>query len=275
MALQIALAVSSGGTVFNETIPQGRVLYLALEDNPRRLQDRMKQQGWTPNIASNVDFYAMEEFRKEIGPLQKNGCKKLVTLIEQNGYRLVIIDTLSRAFIGLKNMNDSQDVTEALSPLQEVAIKKNLGILVIDHHPKPKRRDPNPVDDILGSSAKGAISDAEMGLYAGNEKYVYRLITTGRDFPGKDVVLKLNITSGLWQIEGETKKVSISIHEKEILEALSEGPLKLKEILFKVKQDKGNTSKRAKNLTEKNLLKKNEDGTFERIESKLHTTTTT
>ncbi len=41
LALQIAQAVATGGHVLGQQIERGPILYLALEDIPRRLQDRM------------------------------------------------------------------------------------------------------------------------------------------------------------------------------------------------------------------------------------------
>src|SRR5262245_41894446 len=50
-ALQIADAVSRGADYFGTRIEQGKVLYLGLEDTPRRLQARLRavRQGASPN----------------------------------------------------------------------------------------------------------------------------------------------------------------------------------------------------------------------------------
>ena len=42
LALDIALAIASGGTVLGRRCDPGPVLYLALEDNPRRLKKRLE-----------------------------------------------------------------------------------------------------------------------------------------------------------------------------------------------------------------------------------------
>jgi RecA-family ATPase len=43
LALNIAEAVANGGSVLGEKVEQGDVLYLALEDNERRLKRRLDQ----------------------------------------------------------------------------------------------------------------------------------------------------------------------------------------------------------------------------------------
>ena len=46
LAMQISHAVITGGQVFGQKVSKGKVFYLALEDNPRRLHRRMRQQHW-------------------------------------------------------------------------------------------------------------------------------------------------------------------------------------------------------------------------------------
>ena len=47
LVLQISGAVATGGVVFGKRVAQGRVFYLALEDTPRRIRDRLQQMGAT------------------------------------------------------------------------------------------------------------------------------------------------------------------------------------------------------------------------------------
>ena len=43
--LQAAIAVGCGGRFFGEQVEQGHVLYVAFEDSPKRLQDRIRKMG--------------------------------------------------------------------------------------------------------------------------------------------------------------------------------------------------------------------------------------
>ena len=63
LTLQIALAVASGGRVLGQPGEKGPVLYLALEDPPRRLKERMLKQGWTKDLP--VDFMCLGEFERQ------------------------------------------------------------------------------------------------------------------------------------------------------------------------------------------------------------------
>ena len=100
--------------------------------------------------------------------------------IEVRGYGLVIVDTLSRA-AGMADQMDIAQMTGLLGPLQRIAQTYNMTILVVDHHRKSSGFAENPIDDIMGSTAKSAICDAALGLYKQQGKRGATLMLTGRD----------------------------------------------------------------------------------------------
>lgn len=148
LALQIAQAVAAGGHALDESVEKGPVLYLALEDNPIRLKTRMKKQGWPAGL--DADFMVMGQFVQQIDDLRDGGGERLATQIERAGYRLVVIDTLSRSCYG--DQNDVEQMTRALTPIQAMAHAQNCAVLMIDHHRKGFGANPDAVGDILGST---------------------------------------------------------------------------------------------------------------------------
>ncbi len=92
LALQIANAVGSGGTILNIPVEQGAVLYLALEDGAKRLQDRLMLQR-----AQSADIIFVTSYQ----PLSSGGLTDLEVDLQSRPYRLVVIDTFSRASGGL------------------------------------------------------------------------------------------------------------------------------------------------------------------------------
>jgi hypothetical protein len=89
--LQFAKAVASGGMTLNVQVKEGSVLYLALEDQPRRLQERMRRQSWPESL--HVDFITGSNFRRDFGTLSRGGFSILSDILDNGIYRLVIIDT--------------------------------------------------------------------------------------------------------------------------------------------------------------------------------------
>ena len=156
LALQIAQAVSAGGNTLGEQVEAGPALYLALEDTPRRLKERMQKQGWAAGLPA--DFMPMGQFIEQVGDLRNGGADRLARQIKHRGYRLVVIDTLARSTIG--DQNDVVDMTLALDPVQQMAHAHNCAVLMVDHHKKGGGFDPDVITDILGSTAKGAMADS-------------------------------------------------------------------------------------------------------------------
>lgn len=248
MALKLALCVGSGAPFLGKHVQKGRVLYLALEDSPRRLLDRMQKMNWPDDPCINVDFIVLGDFIKEFGPLHKGGAQKLKERIEMSGYRLVVIDTLSRAFMGIKDVNDNQEVTKALAPIQETSQTCNCSILILDHHGKSALgKDPNPITDILGSTVKGGVLDTAWGLYREKGKAAAKLMITGRDVEEHTLSLVLNKTSMTWELDQSTistNPLQLSPLQQKLIDFLNDfGTSTFSEIIKKGGFDKGNAWK--------------------------------
>jgi hypothetical protein len=98
LALQIAQAVACGGKLFEHAVEPGSVLFIALEDSERRLQQRLQLQGWP--AAAAATFYTAWQ------PLDTGGLAELQAALDGEGYCLVIVDTLSRALSGRRNQSE-------------------------------------------------------------------------------------------------------------------------------------------------------------------------
>lgn len=260
LTLQISQAVAEGGIVLGKQVQQASVLYIALEDNERRLQDRMKQQGWTKKAAQNTTFFTAHEFRNHVGPLHRAGWRSLEAIIKVEGYQFCVVDTLSRAFMGLKDMNDSQEVTAALTPLQELSMSNGIGLLFIDHHAKPKGTSPNPIDDIMASTAKSAVLDTAMGLYKDTQSGTTRLLAEGREVQPVDLTLEFDTLNGCWNSKGSTGQFVNNLAEQEIIDFLAAaGGASLADITKAMNKDKGNTSRRLLRLEQLGIIERIRD----------------
>jgi len=222
IALQLAQAVATGGRFLGEPVGKGPVLYLALEDVPRRLKRRAIQQGWT-NIDAACNFMGAENLRK-IGLLNKGGGARIAKAIRKHGYRLVVVDTLSRAISG--DQDSVVEMTAALGPLQTMAQKHNCCVLILDHHNKMALRDMvdgTPLDviaNILGSISKAGVADWIGGMYRSQGKEGTSLAFTGRDVEERQFTLKQDKTTQCWQILSEEGKPRVSEGREQILQIL-------------------------------------------------------
>jgi hypothetical protein len=220
LGMQIALSVMTGGKMLNRDVEKGRVLYLALEDNERRLQKRMVNQNW-PTMDGMVDFMFYGDFREQITALNAGGGKRLLRYIEQQKYRVVIVDTFSRAIQG--DQLDPAEMTEAVGPLQQYALNQGIGLVMIDHMPKNTGEVNDPIGHIYGSVAKAAVLDTAWALYKEQGKAGAKLAINGRETE-EEYLLKLTFEKRgcYWSCEGNAADVTITETRKAILAALED-----------------------------------------------------
>lgn len=245
LALQVAHAVAYGQPLFGRQVKQGKVLYLALEDSPVQIKSRLQAQNWPAKGGENIVFYY------EWKHFDKGGFTDLVNELKNDNYRLVVIDTFSRA-ISI-NQNQTHEVTAALAPLQRLA--KGFSILIVDHHSKMRAED--PIDSVLGSTGKTAVVDTIMGLYRANRlDKMGTLKALGR--MTKDIEWALKFNGSKWELLGDAWKVAKNNNETAILEAikmLGDKATKLEDIAAAARVSLATASRTMKGLKDRGLIK--------------------
>ncbi len=198
LALQLAAAVAVGGMFLERRVAEGNVLFIALEDPPRRLRERVRAL-WLPDSAP-LQFYT------EWPPLnEKQGLYELEQTLAEWQPRLVVIDTLARAYDCVE-WNAVREATAAMAPLQQLAHGQGCCILTVDHHRKPGLV-ANVVDDILGSTGKAAVIDTAWGLYKAGATGRANLRVTGRDIEACELALEFGEGGRLWQLRSQVRPV--------------------------------------------------------------------
>ena len=221
LALQTCLAVAFGETVFGKKVVQGKAVYLALEDNHRRLQSRLKQlrpQGYsTPNLLLHTKW---ERF-------DKGGVEALVKLIETEIPKIVVIDTLAkvRPTAGRNNVYESD--YKALEPITEVANKYRCTILIVTHNRKGKA-ETDPLEQVSGSLGLTGAVDGVMIIDGNRSDKMYTLSLIGRDIPNDDDLAIARQPNGEWRLLGTAKAVFISEERQAITDLLKLHPKGLK-----------------------------------------------
>jgi len=207
LSMQFASAVGEGGEVFGRSVDQGKALVFALEDNGRRLQSRLRKQG--AGSSDNVIWRTWEW----------PGWDLVEPELDSHGYRLVVIDTMARALGGGTDQNDAGEVTAELSRWQRYAIDHDMSVLVVDHI--RKGQEGSVLDRVRGSTAKTATADAILVLQ--KDKQGPTLDAVGRDMEEeKSLRMKLEPTTCLWEIVGDTTDSKTTDIEAIVLAALDE-----------------------------------------------------
>ncbi len=233
LALGISVAVAGGGVALGtKKVERGAVLYLALEDNPRRLQSRLKKL--LPGDAAPEGLELATEWPR----LGDGGLEALEAWLNTHpDARLVVIDTLAKFRTAQTGKNLYKEDYEAVEPLVELAADHNVAILIVHHLRKLGAED--PLDQVSGSMGLTGGADGALVLNRQRGRADAYLYVTGRDIEEeKELALSWDSTTATWKIAGDAEEYRNSRERQEVEECLrtlgeSAGPKEVSEALGK------------------------------------------
>jgi hypothetical protein len=244
LALQLAEAVATGGLFLGRSIEKGRVLFIAREDSPRRLQGRLRELG-----AQGVDGLDLTFSWPSLATPE--GLQQLEATLGE--YRLVVVDTLARAVSGPGMDWDSvSSVTAMLGPIQQAALSADASLLAIDHLKKPSIREADPVDDVMGSTGKTAVADVVLGLFRKRGEQSAKLTASGRDIEESEIAIAFDRATCRWHLSGAV----VEGVQMEIVTTLKTGPMTVTNLAKDLNKDHSNISRELGELVAKGLVKK-------------------
>lgn len=218
LVLHIALCVAAGTPIFGRiTTKQGGVLYLALEDNRRRLQDRIRK------------LLGGEETPEPLGLFTEwvtvdDGCfERIDAFCSVNpDCKLVIIDTFGkvRGHPDGRSSVYQQDYRD-MAEFKALADKRNIAILLVHH---TRKQDASDVLDLVsGSTGLVGAADTIMVLTRPRSSAEGKFIVTGRDI--KDDVeqaARFDRETGRWELLGPAVEVEQQSTEDKVRAFLHE-----------------------------------------------------
>jgi AAA domain-containing protein len=220
LALSAALSIACGGVALGtQPVIRGDVLYLALEDNARRLQARTRRLlASMKSVPNGIDF-ALDWPR-----LGEGGLASLEDYLKAHpGVRLVVIDTWARVAppSGENRRSQYEGDYEALSPLKHLADTYHVSILAVHHLRKTGSSD--VLDEITGSIGMTGAVDGTLILKRERGQAEATLFVTGRDIEREQqLALSFDVTTALWSVIGNTDEVGRTRARQEIIELLRE-----------------------------------------------------
>jgi hypothetical protein len=218
LALGLGVAVASGGVALGtKPVEGGDVLYLALEDNPRRLQGRLKKM--LAGEAAPGRLHIATEWPR----MDEGGSELLENWLGVNPHgRLVVVDILKRVR-PLANSNRNRSVYdadyEALQSLQSLASEYGVAILVVHHTRKLAAVD--PVDEVSGSTGLSGGADGILVLKRDRGRADAYLHVTGREIEEEvELALRWDANLASWSLVGDADEYRLSNERQQILGAL-------------------------------------------------------
>lgn len=272
LVLGLCLSVAAGGKAFGKIpVDKRDVLYLALEDNERRLQDRGEHLliGEDPpeNMYYQTNWKSLDD-----------GCTNmLIEWIEAHPKAgLIVIDTLKKIKPRPKN-NGGRIYDEDYDPLSELKAlsdKYRIAILIVHHNRKASSAD-DVIEDISGSLGMPAAPDTILMLKRARSESAGTIFITGRDIPVEQNFC-FDFKDGQWtMLDGDATdnlaNPELSQDAQKIIRLLRDRnvPLSPKQISDILQINYDNTKKYLSRLMEKGEVLSPERGKYTVVKEKL------
>lgn len=218
LMLALAIAVASGGTALGKVpVLEGDVLYLALEDTPRRLQSRLR------SLLSDEPAPERLTFSVECEPMTSGGSDRIAAwLAAHPDARLVIVDVFAKVRGPVDGRTDTYTADyAAVGALKSLADRFGVAVVLVHHTRKASADD--YLDSVSGTNGIAGAADAVMVLARARNTTEAKLSLTGRDVHETEHALGFDAEVGTWTLlDGAAFEVDLTDERRRILAAVRE-----------------------------------------------------
>jgi len=215
----LAVAGGNSGRMFGRRTEQGNVLYLALEDNERRLKSRIKKV--LGPLETGPERF---EYRTEWPRADQGGLEAIEVWIKSvPKATLIIVDVLARFRPMATGRNTAAYDADyaAISGLQGIASKYDVAIVIV-HHLRKNAQDNDPFDKVSGTLGLSGAADTILILDRDGQGVT--LYGRGRDIEEIETAVQFDKAQCRWIVLGSAGEVRQSSERKTILEVLKGSP---------------------------------------------------
>jgi hypothetical protein len=227
LALDLCLGVAGTGYVMTSIPPgvRGDVLYLALEDNQRRLQRRLKKLLGTAEAPDRLKIHTQWRRTNEGGIDDIKAWHA-----ERPDAKLIVIDTLPAVRPITRETSYTQDYM-AVAALQQLAGELGIAIVVLLHDRKAEADD--PFDTVSGTLGITGAADAIILMKRDQKAGSCVLHGRGRDIEEFEKAMRFEKDSCTWRMTGDAEEQRQSAERQKILKAIRDAnrPLARKDIV--------------------------------------------
>ena len=199
LVLQLIAAVDRGAPFLGRPTMPGRVLYLALEDGRRRMNQRPRIMNWQPSPRVDIGF-KVDNFDKG-----GQGLAHIRDAIAARQYDLVVIDTLVKTLSATADENNNTEMGAICNALADMAHDSGACILIVHHTSKGPAE---TFGNIRGASAIRNAYDVGMMLDRKHGEKQATLHVESRDFDAEDMSIKQADNGAGWEYIGSAAAVN-------------------------------------------------------------------
>ena len=191
LVAQVAYYVSMGQKLWEYEVRQGAVLYLALEDDYRRLQERMSRMF---GVESTGDLFFSISAR-QVGKGLDGQLENFIR--EHPGTKLIIVDTLQKVREVVGDTYSYSNDYEIISKLKQFADKHDVCVLIVHH----TRKQPAGDSFEMISGTTGLLGCADGAFLMQKEQRTHNKATleiVGRDQPDQRLYHTWSKIRNIW-----------------------------------------------------------------------------
>ena len=215
-----ALAVTEGAKAFGHAeCAQAPVLYLALEDTPRRLKGRGLK------LLAGRDLHGIKapeylHLATSCPRLDEGAVEQMdAWLDEHQDCALIILDTLAKVKpTRARNGDIYAEDYGCVQGLLELAHRRNVGILLVTHCRKMSGED--VFDEINASTGLLGAAETAIVMRRRRGEDTATLHITGKDVDEQELAMQFLPDTGSWVILGDAAECAETQEQQEILDAL-------------------------------------------------------
>ena len=255
------LSVAEGGFACGEwATAQGDVLYYALEDNQRRLKQRLEKLRpvgeWPHRLTFKLAAPALGDgFREDVEAWARS-C---------DNPRLVIVDTYSLILPPRQRQSYLSDYADS-ALFTKIASELNIALLAIYHTRKCDADD--ALDAVSGTTGIAGGFDSVLVLRRAPEGGGFILEGRGRDIMPLEVGLDFDADTGKWSVLGDASTAFVSDERKAILDTLGDlGKAGPKEIAERINVPYDSVRKILGKMVDQGQVKKTGYGSYTPLHS--------
>ena len=213
LALCLGLALAYGGRALGKIpVEQTEVLYLALEDTARRIQDRLESLFAEPTEKLHF-YFTWRRGQEAMDDLD-------LWLWQHQAVKIVIIDTLQKVRAPAHGQQQIYSADyEAVGMIKRLADRHDIAAVVVHHTRKAKGDD--ELDLISGSYGISGAADTAVILKRARGEADGKIFITGRDVEEQTLALKMEQGTG-WTLLGDARQYEQTKERLDILRVLEE-----------------------------------------------------
>jgi hypothetical protein len=257
LAMGVGIDIALGrATLGDRPVVQGDVLYLALEDNRKRLKSRLQKLLGEAKAPPRLTL-ATKWPRTDEG-----GLEKIVEWVKSASEPVVVIDTWAKlrkrsARHGNAYLEDYSDVGD----IKELADTHGFVVLLIHHTRKMKGED--ILDEVSGTTGVAGAADTILILHRRRGQHDAALHVTGRDIDEQELAITWDRETCRWSVLGEAEECHPSESARAI-KVLTEKarPMKPTELAPLLEKNLGATKMLLWRASQNGLIKSDGKGSY-------------